>query len=193
MKIYGHQKEVVMNLIKEFVLNARNTPTAREVADHINSSLNRTYSVQTIRALMKNELKLSFKRVKSRSNNIDLKKINSVRNLFAIKFSKVITDDTLVINIDEVSINKDTKINYSWGLKGKDIEVWNSSFIGSVNIIAAIWSNGAWMSMILNQTIDSTNLHGFWRLYANGSNHIIVSNINKLLYFCITYPFIKVV
>ena len=93
-----------------------------------------------------------------------MKKINSVRNLFTIKFSKVITDETLVINIDEASINRDTKINYSWGLKGKDIEVWNSSFIGSVNIITDIWSNGVWMIMILNQTIGSTNFTWFLKI-----------------------------
>ena len=93
-----------------------------------------------------------------------MKKINSVRNLFEIKFSKVITDDTLVMNIDEASISRNTKTNYSWGLKGKDIEVWNFYFIDSVNIIAAIWSNGAWISMILNLTIFSTNFTWFLRI-----------------------------
>ena len=89
--------------------------TAIEVADHLNGTLNQSYSVEAIRSIMKEKLKLSFKRVKSRSNSINFDKINSMRRLFSIKFPKFIDANTLVINIDEASINRNTKNNYSWG------------------------------------------------------------------------------
>ena len=103
------------------------------------------------------DLKLGFKSVKSRSNNIDLDKIKTFWFLFDIKITHIIDRNTLIVNIDEASINKSTKLNYPWGLKGMQIEVWNSSFAGSVSMIMVVCSNGAWLNMTLNQTIDSTN------------------------------------
>ena len=82
---------------------------------------------------MKRRLQLSFKRVKLRSTNINLQKINRIRSLFAVKLSKEISTDTLLINIDESSINRDVKTNYSWGYKGETIDVKNSSFSGSIS------------------------------------------------------------
>ena len=42
-----------------------------------------------------------------------------VEKLFAIKFSKLVQISSLVINIDETSINRHIKSNYSWSKKGK--------------------------------------------------------------------------
>ena len=104
---------------------------------------------------MKIKLQLSFKRVKSRPANINLQKINRIRSLFAVKLAKEISTDTLLINIDDTSINRDVKTNYSWGYKGETIEAKNSSFSGSISWILAIWSNGSWIWLLANQTIDS--------------------------------------
>ena len=82
---------------------------------------------------MKRKLQLSFKRVKSRPANINIQKINKIRSLFAIKLTKEISTDTLLINIDEHSINRDVKTNYSWGYKGETIEAKNSLFYGSIS------------------------------------------------------------
>ena len=51
------------------------TITAKEVAKHSNIALNTIYSVNQIGNIMIKQLKLSFKRVKYRSNNIDLGEI----------------------------------------------------------------------------------------------------------------------
>ena len=63
-------------------------------------------------------MKMSFKRVKSRPTNVNHHKIKLVRSLFAVKLSKEITVKTLLINIDESSINRFAQINYSWDCKG---------------------------------------------------------------------------
>ena len=69
--------------------------------------------------MMKIELNLTYKRVKTRPNNVDFNKINASRQLFAIKISKLIKISSLVINIDETSINRHIKSSYSWSKKGK--------------------------------------------------------------------------
>ena len=91
---------------------------------------------------MKNELKLTYKRVKPRPNNIDFSKIRSARVLFAVKFTQAVTTETPVINIDESSINRNLKNNYSWSMRGEINEAKNSPFVGSLSLVTAICSNG---------------------------------------------------
>ena len=51
--------------------------------------------------------------------------MNKIRSLFAVVLSKEINLKTLLINIDESSINRFVKTYYSWGYKGKPIKLNN--------------------------------------------------------------------
>ena len=113
---------------------------------------------------MKSQAKLNFKRVKSRPWNIDIEKISWIRGLFAVKFSKQITKETLLINIDESSIDRSTKEKYSWGFKGTPIETKNVWFRGSVSMVMAICSNGSWINFVINETINSENFVWFLKI-----------------------------
>ena len=62
---------------------------------------------------------------------------------------------SLIINIDESCISRNTKIDYAWNKKGDVKEYNNSPFIGSVSLILAILSNGTWIAMIVNSSINS--------------------------------------
>ena len=55
-----------------------------------------------------------FKLVKSWSNNINLLKIESVRKLYFVMLSKSISANTLLINVEELSLNKNVKYLYFW-------------------------------------------------------------------------------
>ena len=82
---------------------------------------------------MKIDLNMSYKRVKSRPINFNLKKINNIKSLFAVKYLKEVSTETLMINVDESSLNREIKSNYSWSIKGKSIETKNISFTGSIS------------------------------------------------------------
>ena len=71
-----------------------------------------------------------------------------------MRFWHEVLSDTLIINIDETSINRHIKWNYSWSLKAQAKECTNSPFSGSMSIVMSIYSNGAWISNLTNQTID---------------------------------------
>ena len=58
---------------------------------------------------MKIKLNFSYKRVKPRPNNIDLKRLEWIRRFFSIKFSQLVDSNTLIINIDESSFGRNTK------------------------------------------------------------------------------------
>ena len=75
--------------------------------------------------------------------------------LYVIEFRKVLTPKTLIVYIDESSINRHIKKNYSWSNKGSSVEALNSSYTGSTSIWMAIWSNGTWTAMLTDETINS--------------------------------------
>ena len=116
---------------------------------------------------MKNQKKMSFKRVKSRSTSVNLNKIKLIRSLFVIKLSKEITVKTLLINIDESSINRLVKTNYSWDCKEDPIKWKISSFTGSISWILEICSNGSWLYILSNNTIDFISFIWFIKILNN--------------------------
>ena len=183
-KLSCGKRETVVKLINKWIWNFKSTLTAKEITNKVNDELNTSYSANIIRSIMKNDVNLSFKRVKSRPNSIDLNRINSIRNLFSINFAKIVTEKTLLINIDESSINRNVKSVYSWGVKGLPIESQNSVFAGSVSLIMAICSNGAWISKVINKTIDSENFIWFIKVmisWLQSDNYFENSQIILLL------------
>ena len=83
---------------------------------------------------MKNKLNLSYKIVKPRPNNIEIEKLNCIRAVFAFKFADILDETTLVINIDQSSINRHIKANRNWGFKGVEIETKNLIFSNSTSL-----------------------------------------------------------
>ena len=81
-----------------------------------------TYSYNDIYTTMKNHNKLSFKKVQSGPNSIDIDKIKVLRKLFAFRFTQNLNNDILIGNWDECLFTRKTKINYSWSKIGLNNE-----------------------------------------------------------------------
>ena len=108
-----------------------------------------------------NEVTL-LNRISSQPTNSNLDQLQYSRWLFWIRLAKFIDESTLLINIDETSINYKTKINYCWTQKNKAREFKCKPFSGSVTMIFTIISNGAWF-WTFNQ--GSTNSDVFLRYW----------------------------
>ena len=160
-RFYWNQQNLVISSIRVYCILTHQLN---------NSKLNIEYSVSTIRKFMKSKMNISFKRVKSRPVNIKFKKIERIRSIFVLKLSQEIVYHTLLINIDESSINRFVKTNYYWGYKWKPFEWKNSSFTGSISWVLAVCSNGSWLSFLTNQTFDSRNFIWFIKILNNRLN-----------------------
>ena len=104
---------------------------------------------------MKIDLRLSYKRCLSRPKIADINKIKLWRKLFSLKFLSEINPKSLIANWDECSINRNTKLNYSWSVIGMNKEIKNASLTGSISIIMSIFSNGCWFAMLWNTNTNS--------------------------------------
>ena len=75
--------------------------------------------------------------------------------MFSVQFSLNLKPNTLNWNLDEWTFSRSTKINYSWSTRGKNKVVHNAPFVGSMYMILTLLSNGWWIWLITNHTINS--------------------------------------
>ena len=113
-----------------------------------------------------------------------------------------------VINMNHSSINRHTKLNWSWRLRGVEIECKNSQFSGSVSLCMAILSNGSWFWLLTDNRIEAQKIVTFlcylskWLLNNRNFNNtnilLILDNCSiqkskdikerlKLLYWTVMY------
>ena len=97
---------------------------------------------------MNSQLSLSFKKATSRPLNLNVKRQHLLKILFSFHVSKQLEKWEWIMNIDEATIERLKKENYSWLIKGPSGSIKNISFSGSLNIISAISSTGASYSAI---------------------------------------------
>ena len=110
---------------------------------------------------IKSNHNLSFKRVSSRPVFIDVDHIQRLKLLFTVVFSNLVDNSQILVNIDETSFLRTTKINYSWSLKGEIWSVSNISFKESVYLICAITSIGDLYALFLTNKNNSSSFIKF--------------------------------
>ena len=132
--------------------------------------------------------------------------------MFSIKFSQLVDSNTLIINIDEFSIRRNTKQNYSWGIRDHPKEAKVISIKGSISQWKALFSNGNWLSMITSKTFNSecfllflkhlikmihdNNNYGFnkiilimnnWFIHKWNKVKTLLKEVNLIVFFIPTY------
>ena len=179
--ITDKEKEKLLKELQDMILNTDFPFNSVQATELINKKLQTSYNSALIRKLLKEELNWSFKKVKQRPIQVDLNRVRAMRQLFSVKFWQKVTADTLLINIDETSINRHIKWNYSWSIKGQQKESTNKPFSGSMSIAMSICSNGAWMAYLTNKTIDNKNFTNFLSNLDNWINKNKLFGYSKVL------------
>ena len=151
----AHYNDVMLRYIRNYCLNAKDSYTAKDIKHSMQFDLNICISSTQIRAFLKDDLQLSFKRGSSRPITTDHSRSLSTKHLFAIEFGRLWKQDHLYINIDEVLFSNKTKQNYSWLFKGRPGKIWNMHWVGSKSLIVAISSIGKWFAWFLTTTNKS--------------------------------------
>ena len=82
------EKLKIMDEINNYCWITNRSYTVDDVRMHVENKLKWTYSYNDIYTTMKNHNKLSFKKVQSRPNSIDMGKIKVLRKLFAFRFTE---------------------------------------------------------------------------------------------------------
>ena len=153
--VNSKSSEIIEQEIVRFYNKTKTPFISKDVQKHLSENLNNVPPLNKIVNIMRNDLKLTYKRCLSRPNSIDLERIKLLRFLFSVNFVSYLNQNTLIWNIDECTFSRSTKTNYSWSIKGYNKEVQNCPFVGNIYMILAILSNGWWFWLTSKDTIDS--------------------------------------
>ena len=140
-KIQYKDKETIIDEIIKYYSNLVYPFKVIDIQSHIQKVFGVNWSYQKIKDIMKIDLRLSYKRCLSRQKIVDYNKIKLWRKLFSLKFLTEINPESLVAGWDEYSINRNTKLNYSWSVIGINKEIKNASLTRSIFIIMSIFLN----------------------------------------------------
>ena len=160
-KLTTTQQVIIIDEIKKYYWEFETEFTSLDIQKHLLEKWEIVCSLRMIRRIMKNDLNLTFKKSLTRPNNVDFNRVKALRSMFWVDFADLLKGKSLIINIDEWTISRSTKSNYSWSIKGGNKEAKNSPFIGSLSIILAILSNGNWFLLATDNTINSNILCHF--------------------------------
>ena len=158
LKLHAKKHFLIKREIEFYNKNWEFPYTVGDVKEYIDDEFDRNFPARLVRKVMINDLRLRFKKWKSRPFAFNVSKIKASRKLFCAHFIDRLEPSTLIVNIDESTFSRTSKIDYSWSKAGSCTEVRNAPFSGSMSMVLAILSNGFWMGLLTPQTINSENL-----------------------------------
>ena len=112
VKINDKVKAEAKDKVEKYYVDQEFSFTVREVQNYLTKHKKLNISYKETNIIIKNDWNFAFKRVQSRTNITDMNKVSLKRKYFSINISNELNVETLVINWDEWSINRNTKDNY---------------------------------------------------------------------------------
>ena len=161
IKVRALNNRSIWKMIALFIENAKEPFYWKDIKAHLIQTHGILLNIAIIRRILKEKLGLSFKRCSPRPLSINGKILKLKKILFTIKLWRTISKSTVLINVDESSITKSTKTNYSWGWKGIPLNLPIQSIKGSIGLVTAIMSNGVSVTGIRKGTIKSDSFIEF--------------------------------
>ena len=136
----------------------RTTTTAFSCKDlrcHVYSNLKIMIPFHIWRRLLTEKFGLSFKKTSSRPIRLDVKRHPWMKAIFWVKILKMLTRIQIILNMDETSLSRNLKVEYSWVIRGKPNWIRNTRFTDSANLISTIISDGWSLTSVHSDTINS--------------------------------------
>ena len=159
MKIF--KSRLIKKAASSYILSQEEPFRSHDVWREINNLFRIDISSKTMSKFMKTQMGLSFKRITSRPLSLDVERQHALKILFAVTLTKRIKNAKLLINVDESTLSKETKIKYTWALKGVSASAKNIKFSKSMNLVTWIWSSGSSYSAITKGTTNSNSFLWF--------------------------------
>ena len=149
------EKKSLIKTINSFESKCLTPFTINDIQRELNRKTGVIYPKHALNKIMKKDCNMSYKRVNSRPKQFDFESLSAARTLYWTQFLWDLSQDTLMINIDETIFNRNWKINYSWSLRGLAKEWQNEFVLNSMNMIFGLCSNGSWIALLINEAINS--------------------------------------
>ena len=149
------KSKLIRNLISKYIESHNHPFSSIQISKYIKDLAGVKVSRSNLITYMKNNLRMSFKRVSGRPVQAFSQRNLQLKSIFLLEFANLSNKDCIFVNVDEVIFSNSTKWNYSWGLKGKVNVSSNIGFTGSLGMFGAFTSKGDWFFSNLTQNNNS--------------------------------------
>ena len=105
-------------MVRKYVKQAETCITIKDVQGEVLSRTGRTVGRNDLSKYMKNVLNLRYKFTAPRPIKLDSRHQLVMKHLFCIEMANILNHQTLILNIDESTINYKSKFTRSWIPKG---------------------------------------------------------------------------
>ena len=124
--------------------------TVIDIKRELEANFHSNYSETLTRRYLKHDLKLSYWKSTTKSNNVDLCKLRIIRMIFWYRISKVIDENTL-LELDGLSLNCDISNDKGWFKMNQRADIFSKRSKGLWSLILAITSLGDYYELELSK------------------------------------------
>ena len=115
------------------------------------------------------------------TNFINVKRHNWIKTLFWVKLVKMLSKLKLIMHLNEASLSRFIKFEYSWISRGKSGWIRNTQFKDSISLISTIVSNVWTLTSVWLDTVKSITILYYLNSLVNYRNHKIKYNLSEWL------------
>ena len=157
--IYGMNARE-MRFIQNYISPPKPPLTIKSISAAFFKEFGREIKRKDVALVLKNYFKFSYKKGSTAVPRSNEESYRLMRIYFSSLLLEAIMDSRYIINIDESSFNRDTIKRYSWLPKGRPNFILNLNNQFSWSLIMACWSDGEFLSLVVEETVDSDI---YWR------------------------------
>ena len=128
---------------------------AKDVSRKIEDIWKITINPKLVAKFIKKKLNLSFKKATSKPFTLDVRRQRLLQVYFWVKLAQQLRSWKWILNVDEATISKNTKNNYTWLIRGVQGSIKNIVFGGSLKLITTISSSGMSYTALTARTTNS--------------------------------------
>ena len=134
--------EKICQAESEYWNNNRHLYTCKDVCKYILRKLGVWFTERIVARILKEILQMTYKKGKSRPIEFQQDRQDLLKWYFAVKIIQLLSQFDMLINIDETSCSRWTKLEYSWPIKGETREFLKIGYTDPTSLITSITSSG---------------------------------------------------
>ena len=149
--------KIVIEYIAKFWKNNPNPFISKDESHDLHKKLGVRINEKISTQIRKSSLRLSYKKGKSLPVGLSLNKQQQLlKCLFSAKIIPNLSKYDMLINIDESSFSRLTKLTHSWFKKGHSQKLMNIGFINSSSLITVMTTNGKVFAASTNGSVNTS-------------------------------------
>ena len=157
---WDHAKRIIKSIVSPPSIPL----TIGMIKQEIKEKTSIEYSSSVLSNFIKHELCYSYKRGWSRPQKYKTEEMKTSKALFWTELINMMDTQHTIISIDESSLDRHTRKDYSWLPIGCSSSILNQDYRGKASLVIGMLNKGSWFAYVKTGTMNSTDFWVFMKL-----------------------------